>query len=255
MPVDLITKAETARQNGAKSKGPTTPAGKERCRQAAAKAAARRAVAITLDCTLLPSESREILESINAQELAWWQPVTPTELQMVHELIDINWRIKRIRFAQTNDIVANMESQRLRASTSQLAPIMAAHAEAAGSVPGGTQLNLDRRIALLSACRSRLIRDLERLTKRFPPRGGSKTPLKTEHLPIEISWKVPASAPKEAPEADPTTPVADPPNTDKNEPASLPNGQANVAFEPGVHQVTRHPGLAAAAPPPACASP
>ena len=120
MLVDPKRKAEVARENGAKSKGPKTEAGQERCRQAPAQAAAARraaaAVAITLDCTLLPTESREVLEAINAQELIGWQPTTPSELQLVHELTDINWRIKRIRFAQTNALVADMESQRLRAS-------------------------------------------------------------------------------------------------------------------------------------------
>lgn len=218
MPVDPKRKAETARENGAKSKGPITEAGQERCRQAPAQAAAARragmAVAITLDCTLLPTESREVLEAINAQELIGWQPATPSELQMVHELTDINWRIKRIRFAQTNALVADMESQRLRASATALAPIMAANAETAGSAPGGAQLILDRRIALLSGTRSRILRDLERLAKRFPTRIGSQPPLKTEHLPSELSWKVPAAAePTETftYPADPENLVVDPP--------------------------------------------
>ena len=35
--------------------------------------------------------------AVAARELAYWQPSTDTELQMVHEIIDINWRIRRIR--------------------------------------------------------------------------------------------------------------------------------------------------------------
>jgi hypothetical protein len=253
MPVDIKAKAEIARKNGSKSKGPKTPQGMDRCRLAPAAAAARRAVAITLDCTLLPTESREILESINAQELTCWQPTTPTELQMIHELADINWRIKRIRFAQTNDLVSNMEAQRQRASVPELAPIMAAHAEAAGSVPSGTQLNLDRRIAILSSCRSRIIRDLERLAKRFPTRGGSQPPLITEHLPTELSWKVPAAEPETAPAAqspeaftypaDPATLVVEPPPpTSKTGPHEHPNdivnwAKTNIGFNPDSHQI------------------
>jgi len=217
MPIDPNRKAEIARKNGAKSQGPTTEAGKDRCRRAPAEAAATRrasnAVAITLDCTLLPTESREVLEAINAQELIGWQPSTPTEVQLVHELTDINWRIKRIRFAQTNALIEDMESQRLRASAPELAPAMAANAETSGSTRDGAQLNLDRRIAILSTARTRIINDLARLAKRFPARVGSQPLLQTEHLPAELSWKVPAATPPAETftyPADPDTLVVEP---------------------------------------------
>lgn len=233
-----------ARVNGAKSKGPTTPEAKERCRQAAIDAAARRAVALTFDCTRLPTESRQVYNAIAAQETAYWQPGTPSELQLVMELIDINWRICRIRFAQNNDLLANMETQRQRAAMPELSSEMAARAEAEGSVPGGTQLNLDRRVALLTASRDRVIRALERLAKRFPTRPGPQHTLKTEHLPAECSWRVPGAELDQAPAltypAEPETLLVDPPEptqTPEPQPQSvLTWARENLAFDPDPFQ-------------------
>ena len=48
MPIDPEKRAETARINGAKSNGPNTKEGKEKCARAASKnAALRRAIAVT----------------------------------------------------------------------------------------------------------------------------------------------------------------------------------------------------------------
>ena len=115
MPITPEQRAAISRANGARSKGPTTPDAIARCRDAARAAHQRKAAAITLDCTLLPSESRAALESISALELSFWAPSTPTELQMVHEIIDINWRIRRIRYAQTHDLHAAMDAPRVPA--------------------------------------------------------------------------------------------------------------------------------------------
>ncbi|MFN0106667.1 MAG: terminase large subunit domain-containing protein [Bryobacteraceae bacterium] len=245
MSIDPVKHAENARKNGARSKGPKSDAGKERCRQAAATAAHRRAVAVTFDCTLLPTESRETLESITVQELAYWQPSTPNELQMVKELIDINWRIQRIRFSQTNSLLSNMEAQRQRAAAPELSSSMVAQAEVEGSVPGGAQITLDRRAGILAASRSRIIRDLDSLAKRFPSRGGSQPPLQTEHLPAELSWRVPAVAIKREQietftyPAEPATLVVDPPKeTKKTEPEGILHwAKQNIGFDPDPHQI------------------
>ena len=138
-------RAQIARQNGAKSKGPKTGQSVEACREAARSAAQCRIAAVTMDCTLLPGESRQVLDAIAALELAFYQPSTPTEHQLVHELVDINWRIRRIRHSQTNDLEADMEAQRQRANAPNLSTAMAAQAEINGSMDNGPQTILDRR--------------------------------------------------------------------------------------------------------------
>ena len=259
MPVDPKTKAETARENGAKSHGPTTQAGKDRCRQAPKDAAARRAAVMTFDCTLLPTESRDVFEFIVSQECKAWCPSTPIELQLVHELVDINWKIKRLKGSQTNALLENMEGRRLRASASELTPIMAANAEAQGSAPGGDQINIDRRIAILSTIRSRIFRDLERLAKRFPTRGSSQALLQNKHLPIEISWKVPAAQRNREAETEPENILdwaktkldftPDPPQADLMTTAAkdvlmlggLQTGTSTAAAIRVVHEAVNHP--------------
>ncbi|MBI2688497.1 MAG: hypothetical protein HYX27_19505 [Acidobacteria bacterium] len=183
--------AEISRRNGAKSKGPATATGRERCRDAART----RSAAITFDCTLLPNESRKLLKAITAEELAYWKPTTPNQKQLVHELIDINWRIKRIRFSQTSALANDMEAQREREGAPGMTLDMAVQAEIAGARPQGSQLNLDRRLHFLTISRARVIRDLDRLTKRLPYARGSRVLLETQDLPIEICWKVPGAEP------------------------------------------------------------
>ena len=207
MPIDPEKRAETARANGAKSNGPNTKEGKEKCARAAAEnARLRRAIAVTLDCTLLPNESRELLQFLTQHEFAFWQPSAPMEIQLVQELIDINWKIRRIRFAQNHTLIEATETQRQRASAPELAPALVAQAVAEGCVPAGPQTNFDRAANLLTATRSRILRDLRLLNRTFPNRAGSQPVLQTEHLSTEFSFQVPAEPATEPP----TEPAPDP---------------------------------------------
>ena len=138
MPTSPEERARIARENGAKSRGPKTPEGWARCQSAAQKAAQNRQ-ALTFECTLLPTESRQVRDAIATRELAYWQPSTDTELQMVHEIIDINWRIRRIRYAQTHDLQSHMESQRKRCNQKALSVAMVAQAEIDGTANTGVQ--------------------------------------------------------------------------------------------------------------------
>ena len=207
MPIDPEKRAETARANGAKSNGPNTKEGRDRCARAATESARRRrAIAVTLDCTLLPNESRELLLAQTQHEFAYWQPSSPMEIQLVQELIDINWKIRRIRFSQNHALIEATETQRQRASAPELAPALVAQAVAEGCVPSGPQTNLDRAANLLTATRSRILRDLRLLNRTFPNRAGSQPVLQTEHLTTEFSFQVPAEPQTEVPTA-PATPL------------------------------------------------
>ena len=205
-----LTRSEQAKLNGAKSRGPKTAEGHQKCAQSAQEASRRRAIALTFDCTLLPNESREIHDLIANDEFAYHQPASPSEVQLVQELIDVNWRIKRIRFAQTNDLVANMESQRQRAASPQLSATMVANAEREGSMTNGAQLQFDRRVNILATHRAKILRDLDRLRKRFPVAPGSQRVLETKHFSTEFQFEGPnepaAPQPESQPMAYPTNP-------------------------------------------------
>ena len=83
MPTSPEERARIARENGAKSRGPKTPEGWARCQSAAQKAAQNRQ-ALTFECTLLPTESRQVRDAIAARELAYWQDRKSTRLNSSH---------------------------------------------------------------------------------------------------------------------------------------------------------------------------
>jgi hypothetical protein len=224
-------RAAINRANGAKSRGPKTDAGRARCAAAARQASLRRA-ALSFDYTLLPSESRDAFNAIAAQEFAHWSPASPTEVQLVHELIDINWRITRLRYAQNAHLVALIDAQRTAAPTAVVSVALAAQAELDGTLGNGLQPQLDRRIDRLAASRSRIFRDLDRCKRRANSLVGSQPPLETLHLPNECAWQVPTGegnpatpdpAPEPAPEqapgltctADPVSLLVPPPEPDE----------------------------------------
>jgi hypothetical protein len=94
MPSEL--KSETARINGAKSRGPTTDAGKEISSLNALKHGFTSRKTLILK-TESPDEYREFL----AEHIAIHQPATPPELELVDQMAIARWRIRRFVGAET----------------------------------------------------------------------------------------------------------------------------------------------------------
>ena len=87
MPSEL--KSETARANGAKSKGPKTPEGKQRSSQNATQ---HGMLAETL---VLHNENQAEFEKLRAAYMEKYQPVGPTETHLVQQIIACEWRQHR----------------------------------------------------------------------------------------------------------------------------------------------------------------
>ena len=85
-------KAETARRNGALSRGPVTPEGKAR----SARNASRHGICAR---TLVPADPGEAaaLAELRAAFLARWQPMDAAEANLVEELVFAAWRQVRLR--------------------------------------------------------------------------------------------------------------------------------------------------------------
>jgi hypothetical protein len=90
IPVPAIDRTAINRANAQHSTGPRTDPGKSR----SALNALRHG--LTAASPVLPSEDRASYESHRRQFFDEYQPATPTETQLVQELIDTSWRLNRI---------------------------------------------------------------------------------------------------------------------------------------------------------------
>src|SRR5712691_4858312 len=85
-------KSETARANGAKSRGPTTAEGKEKSSRNANKHGLTAGNGnILLDCED-PGQFDEVLNRL----LAIHEPATPAEQDLVEEMVACRWRTRRL---------------------------------------------------------------------------------------------------------------------------------------------------------------
>jgi hypothetical protein len=91
-PVDrwLAQRAATNRANSEHSTGPRTEQGKQRSSLNALRHG------LTARTAVLPTEDPEAHQRHIQQFLDEYKPATPTETQLVHEIADTGWRLKRI---------------------------------------------------------------------------------------------------------------------------------------------------------------
>jgi hypothetical protein len=100
------SKADIARENGRKSKGPITVAGKEKSSQNALRHGytSHRAV-------LLTNESEQELREFSQIQFDELKPATPAQSLVVEEIIAAAWRLRRIWHAETAFIDMEMARQ------------------------------------------------------------------------------------------------------------------------------------------------
>jgi hypothetical protein len=82
-----LTRAETARQNGAKSRGPRTPEGKRRSARNALK---HGLIAATF--TILPGEDGAAFDELEARLAARYRPACEVAAHLVQRLASVMWR-------------------------------------------------------------------------------------------------------------------------------------------------------------------
>jgi len=93
---DTISKADQARINGAKSRGPITPEGKARSSMNALKHGGYSRQAI-----LLRSESREAFEQLFQEYVTRFRPRDAVELRLIRQLATVEWRKERYESMET----------------------------------------------------------------------------------------------------------------------------------------------------------
>ncbi|HEX6894743.1 MAG TPA: hypothetical protein VF146_05695 [Bryobacteraceae bacterium] len=103
-PLDrALDRARINRANAAHSTGPRTEAGKQRSSLNATKHG------LTAQTVVLPSEDPAQYEAHRAQFFDEYQPATPTETQLVQELVDTAWRLNRIPLLEAS-LIARAEN-------------------------------------------------------------------------------------------------------------------------------------------------
>jgi len=126
-------RAAVNRANAQHSTGPRTEAGKQRSSLNAIRHG------LTGQTVVLPSEDPAAYESHRRQFFAEYQPATPTESQLVQELIDTSWRLNRIPLLEADLLAraANPPSEQARIDFD----IVDAHRLIAGINLQGTRLS------------------------------------------------------------------------------------------------------------------
>jgi hypothetical protein len=112
-PVDRPTRSRSAvnRANAQHSTGPRTDAGKQRSSLNALQHG------LTSRTAVLPSEDPAVYQRHIQQLLDEYQPATPTETQLVHELANTAWRLNRVPLLE-----ADLLARATNSATGQAAP-------------------------------------------------------------------------------------------------------------------------------------
>lgn len=101
-----MTQAEASRINGAKSHGPVTEEGK------AISARNARTHGLTGGPVVLPHESQAEYDALRAAFLKRFRPSDEIELDLVQEMLDSRWRLRRTSAMETALIQETIKAQR-----------------------------------------------------------------------------------------------------------------------------------------------
>ena len=158
-------KAEIARENGAKSKGPVTPEGKEQSKRNAIKHG-DRATALRLlippHSACLANEDRQAFYKLFDALTAKFRPADDTEIQLVREIADYQWKLGR-----NQKIEAAMFNRELLRQGSRLVPSMPELFHLETQIAAHEALTGNATIAELRRDAQSCIRILAQLQRRF----------------------------------------------------------------------------------------
>ena len=156
-------RADSARNNGAKSSGATTPEGLDKARTASVTHGL-----YATEATLKASIDPDAFETMRQKYHRIWQPADEYTAERVDELALIRWDLNRLQLVRRNEITE------LFAQTNSVIDT-----EIHASKPGSVIERLDARIRKQQLALSRLEKDILRLKKELPPAGPSHNPLQT----------------------------------------------------------------------------
>src|ERR1700686_5070263 len=170
-------KSETARANGAKSRGPTTPEGKEKSSRNSLKHGLTAGAGnILLDC----EDPHEFEENFN-KFIRIHEPATPAENDIVEEMVAARWRIRRMWTIETGLFNAEILTQTAGADSPDpslhLASAFRALADDSRSLALASRY--EARLQRLYDRAYKTLRELQQVRKSEPPEQSQN---------IRISW-------------------------------------------------------------------
>jgi hypothetical protein len=172
-------RAQRARANGAKSRGPKTAAGLHRCRTASIKSGL-----YTTSVSGICPESNEAFLPFHARLLADWNPKTAHAELLVNQLITVLWDIRLLQFGY--NLYMSELADTLAATSPHAGDPLKLTIEAtklALKIDGGTIARFQARLGACFRTRARLERELLRLEKRPTTSGPSQKVLKIHSQP------------------------------------------------------------------------
>jgi hypothetical protein len=208
-------KSATSRANGAKSHGPITPEGKEISSQNALTHGFTSKKTIVLKCEN-DGEFQEML-GFYAET---YQPGSPVERDLVHEMVACRWRMERIRLIETQLIDSEMDRELPEGETPEDPGYQLAFAFR-------RLVDESRAISLASRYESRLHRIHERTHRTLHELQQSRLAV-TTHGP-SVSVEAPESAPAPIQPEPPPPTVAVP---EQAPPPTIQNCEANPRPRP-----------------------
>ena len=100
------SKSETARANGAKSRGPVTPEGR------AKSSANSRSHGLTANYALLPQESQQEFDLLRDGYINQFHPASDVEMEFVEVMVIACWRLRRLFAIESNLLDIEITRQR-----------------------------------------------------------------------------------------------------------------------------------------------
>ena len=172
-------RAQRARANGAKSRGPKTAAGLHRARTASI-----RSGLYTTSVSGICPESNGAFLPFHAQLLADWNPKTTQAEILVNQLITVLWDIRLLQNGYTIYMSELVET--VAATSPHIGDPVRLIIEAqkiAINIYGGTVARFQARLGACFRTRDRIVRQLLRLAKQPPASAPSQKVLKINSQP------------------------------------------------------------------------
>ena len=172
-------RAQRARANGARSRGPKTAAGLHRARTASIKSGL-----YTTSVSGICPESNEVFLPFHAKLLAYWNPQTAQAELLVNQLITVLWDIRLLQNGYSiymSELVETLAATSPHAGDPAKLTIEAT--KLALSIYGGTIARFQARLGACFRTRARIEREITRLEKQPPTSAPSQKVLKIHSQP------------------------------------------------------------------------
>jgi hypothetical protein len=198
-----LTRAESSRINGAKSRGPTSVAGKHRSSQNALRRG------FLAECVVLEGENRDVFDQTLAYHIEKFQPKDDVEQDLIDEMVAAGWRMRRLWWIETH--LFN-EAQKAAPHSGEL--VVAAFSRLAEGKQLGLLDRYESRLHKMYQCAFKTLHEIGKSEQFLPePNEPEPAPAASE-VPAQPNEPEPNGTPAAASSAEPPreTQPPQPPN-------------------------------------------